>query len=230
MADEPVVVVVGLAREPTTDLVAELRRLSYRPDLVAWAASVLRGPAPPPLATIVDFRALGVDAERACRAARHDRSLQRAPIIALVPEREAPRLDLSLGLDDLLLAPYRVSDLAARLRLIRWRAEQEAAPERIRVGQLALNEATYEVTVHGASVELTLREYQLLHFLMRSPGRVFTRTELLDRVWGFDYFGGTRTVDVHVRRLRAKTEAAGDLLETVRGVGYRLVMPPEPET
>jgi DNA-binding response OmpR family regulator len=84
---------------------------------------------------------------------------------------------------------------------------------------------TYEVYLDGARLELALKEYQLLHFLMRSPGRVFTREQLLAHVWGSDYFGGTRTVDVHIRRLRAKTELAGDLLQTVRGVGYRLAAP-----
>jgi len=86
----------------------------------------------------------------------------------------------------------------------------------------------HSLTLLGV-VELTLKEYQLLVFLMRNAGRVFTREELLDRVWGSDYFGGTRTVDVHIRRLRAKTEFAGDLFETVRGVGYRLVPPPAEE-
>jgi len=76
-------------------------------------------------------------------------------------------------------------------------------------------------------VDLTLKEYQLLLFLVHNPNRVYTREELLDRVWGQDYFGGTRTVDVHIRRLRAKTEEAGELIETVRGVGYRLTLPTE---
>ena len=90
---------------------------------------------------------------------------------------------------------------------------------------VTLNPATYEVFAYGAPLELTLKEYQLLLFLMQNSGRVFTREQLLDRVWGQEYYGGTRTVDVHVRRLRMKTERAGDVLETVRGVGYRFVFP-----
>jgi DNA-binding response OmpR family regulator len=144
-------------------------------------------------------------------------------VVALVYEQEGPRLDFSLGFDDLILAPYRLTDLAARLRLLEWRTQRAAGPETIRVGPLRLNQVTYEVAVEGGQVELTLKEYQLLLFFVRSPGRVFTRAELLDHVWGAEYFGGTRTVDVHVRRLRAKTGAAGVMLETVRGVGYRLV-------
>jgi DNA-binding response OmpR family regulator len=180
------------------------------------------------MATMLDFRSLGVDAERACRAVRQDRVLRKAPSIAVVPELEAARLDLSLGFDDVILAPYRIAELAVRLRLTQWRTESASASELIQSGPLALNEATYEATVNGAPLELTLKEYQLLLFLMRNPGRVFTRAELLDHVWGADYFGGTRTVDVHIRRLRAKTETAGEILETVRGVGYRLA--PRPKT
>ena len=217
------VVIIGVAREPTTSLAADVRRLDYEPEVIVWPASPLRSAARVPAATIVDFRALGVDAERACQAARQDRTLRKAPVIALVPEHEGARLDLSLGFDDVMLAPYRVSELAARLRLVRWRAESEDEPDLLRLGPITLNRVTYRVTLAGVPVELTLKEYQLLLFLMRNPGRVFTRAELLDHVWGSDYFGGTRTVDVHIRRLRAKTEAAGELFETVRGVGYRLV-------
>ena len=220
------VVIIGLDREPTASLAADLRRLQYEAQLITWPITSLPTPGRTPIATVVDFRALGVHAEQACRALQQDRALRKAPIIALVFEQEAPRIDLSLGFDDLILAPYRLTELAARLRLARARAEAQANPNLLRVGPLTLNEATYEVHLDGLPLELTLKEYQLLHFLMRNSGRVFTREELLEHVWGTDYFGGTRTVDVHIRRLRAKTEMAGDLFETVRGVGYRLVVPP----
>ncbi len=219
------VVIVGSAREPTTTLAADLRRLDYRPEVIAWPASSLRIAGPRPVATILDLRVLGVHAGSACRAVRQARALRAAAVIALVAEEEAARLDLSLGFDDLILSPYRLSELAARLRLLQWRMQERAAPGVIRAGPLTVNPATYQVTAGGSPVELTLKEYQLLLFLMQNPGRVFTRAELLDRVWGEDYYGGTRTVDVHIRRLRAKTEAAGELIETVRGVGYRLAAP-----
>jgi DNA-binding response OmpR family regulator len=222
-----VVVVLGVAREPTTALATDLRRLDYRPEVIAWPADPLRPAGERPLATVVDFRVLGPEAPQACRAARREPGLRKSPIVALVLEQEGGRVDPTLGFDDLILAPYRLSDLAARLRLLQWRAEQRASPEVIRVGAISLNHASYEVTVGGVPVELTLKEYQLLLFLMRQPGRVFTRAQLLDRVWGEEYYGGTRTVDVHIRRLRAKTERAGDLLETIRGVGYRLAAPSE---
>jgi len=220
-------VVIEAAREPTSSLVADLRRLGYSPEVIEWPGSPLPAAGKRPAAVIVDFRTLGVDAAHACQAVRHDRRLQKAAVIGLVPEQEGARIDFSLGLDDLVLAPYRLSELAARLRLIEWRAGAPAGPEVIRVGSLALNQSTYEVAVDGMPVELTLKEYQLLLFLMQNPGRVLTRTEVLDHVWGQEYFGGTRTVDVHVRRLRAKTGSAGEMLETVRGAGYRLVPPRE---
>ena len=221
----PAVVIVGVEGEPTSSFAADVRRLSYRPVAITWAAGGFQVHGGAPIATVVDFRALGVHAEQACRAVQRDRVLRRTSVIALVFEQEGPRLDLSLGFDDVILAPYRLSELAARLRLARWRLDSNSSPERLRVGSLTLNPATYEVAVNRAPIELTLKEYQLLLFLMRNPGRVFSRQEILDHVWELDYLGGTRTVDVHVRRLRAKTEAAGDLFETVRGVGYRLVAP-----
>jgi len=217
------VAIVGVAGEPTSKLAGDLRRLNYRPEVIPWSSSGLPPVARTPVAVIVDFRTLGVDAARACQAVRQDRSLRRAPVVALIYEQEGPRLDFSLGFDDLILAPYRLSELAARLRLLEWRTQAAVGPEVIRVGPLSLNQVTYEVAVEGGQVELTLKEYQLLLFLVKNPGRVFTRAELLDHVWGAEYFGGTRTVDVYIRRLRAKTGGAGEMLETIRGVGYRLV-------
>ena len=221
----PAVAIVGGEGEPTSGFAADVKGLSYRPAVIVWPASEFRFDGGAPIATVVDFRALGVHAEQACKAVQGDHILRRASVIALVFEQEGPRLDLSLGFDDVILAPYRLSELAARLRLARWRVDSNSSPETLRVGALTLNPATYEVLVNRVPIELTLKEYQLLLFLMQNPGRVFSREELLDRVWEMDYLGGTRTVDVHVRRLRAKTEAAGDLFETVRGVGYRLVVP-----
>jgi len=221
----PLVAIIGLEREPTASLVADVRRLNYQTVVVARPTNQARLGDRSPIATVVDFRALDVHAEQACREVRQHRLLKRSPIIALVHEQEGPRLDLSLGFDDLILSPYRLSELAARLRLARWRTEAQASPDALRIGALTVNPATYEVFVDRTPVELTLKEYQLLLFLMRSAGRVFTREQLLDHVWGHDYYGGTRTVDVHIRRLRAKTEMAGELFETVRGVGYRLVAP-----
>jgi len=221
----PAVVIIGADREPCTTLASDLRRLGYRPELIPWPAEELRWQGPRPVAALVDLRVLGADAPHALRAARHSRGLGRVPLIAVVPEQEAPVVDLSLGFDDLLLSPYRITEVAARIRLARRRTESEHADSLTRIGRLALNHVTYQVAVDDRPIDLTLKEYQLLLFLTRHPNRVFTREDLLYHVWGDDYFGGTRTVDVHIRRLRAKTEDAGDLIETVRGVGYSLAAP-----
>src|SRR5205807_1897027 len=98
------------------------------------------------------------------------------------------------------------------------------APDEIRSGELAIDEATYAARLRGGALDLTFKEFELLKFLAQYPGRVFTRSQLLQEVWGYDYFGGTRTVDVHVRRLRAKLGAEHEaLIGTVRNVGYRFV-------
>lgn len=225
MSDGPAVAIIGLEREPTTALAVDIRGLGYRAEVIAWPPEERFWKGPPPVASLVDLRVLGAEVGRACQVVREETALRRAPLIAVVPEQEAPRLDLSLRFDDLILAPYRLTELSARLRLARWRVEGEPLADAIRAGRLTLNQSTYRVAIDGNPVELTLKEYQLLLFLLRNPGRVFTREELLYHVWGDYYFGGTRTVDVHVRRLREKTEDAGELIETVRGVGYRFVLP-----
>jgi DNA-binding winged helix-turn-helix (wHTH) protein len=130
------------------------------------------------------------------------------------------------GADDLLLHTAGPGEVEARLRLaIGGRARTTTQlPDEIRSSGLVVNEATYSARMNGRSLDLTFKEFELLKFLAQHPGRVFTRQQLLQEVWGYDYFGGTRTVDVHVRRLRAKLGAENEaLIGTVRNVGYRFV-------
>ena len=118
--------------------------------------------------------------------------------------------------------PAPAGDRPDRLR----RAARRAAAAEIRAGDVVIDEATYTARVRGRALDLTFKEFELLKFLAQHPGRVFTRAQLLQEVWGYDYFGGTRTVDVHVRRLRAKLGAEHEaLIGTVRNVGYRFVPP-----
>lgn len=144
-----------------------------------------------------------------------------APLIAVVPADalEAHPWD---SVADELLSP-RVSDAELRLRLSILRRRHGASDEgAIRLGPVVIDPATYKATSHGAPLELTFREFELLRFIAANPGKVFTRESLLQQVWGYDFYGGTRTVDVHIRRLRAKLGIAEEhLIETVRGVGYR---------
>src|SRR5699024_6105616 len=130
------------------------------------------------------------------------------------------------GFDDVLLDTAGPAEVEARLRLAiaRLAATTEDAPDEIHRGDLVIDEATFTAKVSQRTLELTYKEFELLKFLAQHPGRVFSRGQLLQEVWGYDYFGGTRTVDVHVRRLRAKLGADYDaLIGTVRNVGYRFV-------
>ena len=125
--------------------------------------------------------------------------------------------------DDFVIAPFHPSEFEARLGHMLWRSGQAPGPETVEIGPLALNLETYQATLNGKPLDLTYMEYELLKFLALSPSKVFSREVLLNRVWGYEYYGGARTVDVHVRRLRAKFgEAHAHLIQTVRSVGYKL--------
>ena len=144
------------------------------------------------------------------------------PVIALVPETRLADLGTTLGVDDFLLSPPNNEELLARSRRAISQTPSHDSEEVIRVGDLAINTANYEVSLQGRRVNLRFKEYELLLLMATNPGRVYTREALLNRVWGYDYLGGTRTVDVHVRRLRSKIEDADHtFIETVWNVGYR---------
>jgi DNA-binding response OmpR family regulator len=125
--------------------------------------------------------------------------------------------------DDFVIAPFHPQELRARLTLLLSRAGKVNRSELVTYGPLALNVETYQAVLDGRHLDLTYMEYELLRFLASSPGQVFTREILLNQVWGYEYYGGARTVDVHIRRLRAKMgEDHSLLISTVRGVGYKL--------
>jgi DNA-binding response OmpR family regulator len=145
----------------------------------------------------------------------------RAPVVAIVERAELARFDWHEVADDLVYPGAPEAELRVRLAMLRRR---HGAPHTsvIRLGSLALDTDTYRVTAAGRPLDLTFKEFELLRFLASRPGRVFTRPTLLREVWGYDFYGGTRTVDVHVRRLRAKLGPEHEhLVETVRSVGYR---------
>jgi DNA-binding response OmpR family regulator len=149
-----------------------------------------------------------------------------APLVAVVTEGGLAGLTSEWGIDDVILDSAGPAEVEARLRLARGRnaesAEEDDGP--ITAGSLVIDESTYSVRLRGRLLDLTYKEFELLKYLAQHPGRVFTRSQLLQEVWGYDYFGGTRTVDVHVRRLRAKLGTDYEvLIGTVRNVGYRFV-------
>lgn len=147
----------------------------------------------------------------------------RLPVIGLVPEDKLDQYDFTLGVDDFLVLPAKAGELVARVQQTTWRFRGGATSKNtLTVGDLVVDLDRYEVSVAGHKALLTYKEYELLRLLATNPGRVYTREALLSKVWGYDYFGGTRTVDVHIRRLRSKIEDADhSFIETIWNVGYR---------
>jgi DNA-binding response OmpR family regulator len=157
-----------------------------------------------------------------CRAVRK-RDVPLEPLLLVIGARQLDDLELREDLfDDFVVTPFRPGELEARLKHLFWRTGTGTRPELIEYGPLVLNLETYQAAVTSEPLDLTYMEYELLKFLATHPGKVFTRETLLSRVWGYEYYGGARTVDVHVRRLRAKLgEEHANLIQTVRSVGYR---------
>jgi DNA-binding response OmpR family regulator len=168
---------------------------------------------------IVDARTDLVGAKSLCRLLRA--AGQDAPLLLVVTEGGMSAVSGEWGIDDVLLATAGPAEIDARLRLALARHEEAAEPSRVQASGVTIDEQSYSAKLHGKPLDLTYKEFQLLHFLATHPSRVFTREQLLSEVWGYDYFGGTRTVDVHVRRLRAKLGDQEQIVGTVRNVGYR---------
>ena len=164
----------------------------------------------------------GGDADAICTRLRTDEQLGDVPIVASVAADELELGPEMLSAHELIVAPFTTAELSARITRARRAAHGVAEDEVVRSGGLELNLATYQVTVDRRPVEFTYMEYELLKFLMTHPRRAFSRDALLSRVWRYDFFGGARTVDVHVRRVRAKLGTGHAMkLKTVRRVGYR---------
>jgi len=172
---------------------------------------------------IVDATSVAfTDAMGLCRQLR-GRERPVAPIILVLDRYQLEDLTFREDLfDDFVIAPVDATELAARLRHRLRRAGHAGGAALIEQSGLVINLETYQATIHGRTLDLTFMEYELLRFLSTNPNRVFTRETLLNRVWGYEYYGGARTVDVHVRRLRAKLgEENAHLIQTVRSVGYK---------
>jgi DNA-binding response OmpR family regulator len=147
---------------------------------------------------------------------------QRAPLLLLVRADQLPAVDATWPADDFAILPLAADELKLRLRRAIYRKTGADSANVLRSEDLVVDLANYKVFVDDQPVSLTFKEFELLRFLMTNRGKVFTREALLNRVWGYEYFGGARTVDVHIRRLRAKIETGTTVfIETVRNVGYR---------
>ncbi|MCW2939550.1 MAG: putative two component transcriptional regulator, winged helix family [Actinomycetia bacterium] len=212
------------ALEPSDEVLPALGLLLHSIRVAPSEASALID-APPTDVILVDARRDLVQAKGLCRLLRTT-GLD-CPLLAIVTEGGLAALSPEWGLDDVLLQVAGPAEVEARLRLAIGRVaigEPDDIPGEIRSGELTIDEATYTARLRGRVLDLTFKEFELIKYLAQHPGRVFTRAQLLQEVWGYDYFGGTRTVDVHVRRLRAKLGAEYEsLIGTVRNVGYRFV-------
>lgn len=181
-----------------------------------------------PDAVLVDARR---DLVRVSQLVRH-LSRMDVPLLVIISEGAWAAVSPDWGADDVILHSAGPGEVEARIRLAIGRAALVGATSagssdggtEVRSGELSIDEATYSARIRGVALDLTFKEFELLKFLAQHPRRVFTRSQLLQEVWGYDYFGGTRTVDVHVRRLRAKLGAENEgLIGTVRNVGYKFV-------
>ena len=163
-----------------------------------------------------------MDGWAVCREIRAESDV---PIIMLTAKGEtADRVSgLEMGADDYIVKPLEMPEVIARVRAVFRRMAPDDAPEKLSFDNLVIDKQAYDLVIKGKRVDAPPKEIELLYFLASSPNRVFTRNQLLDEVWGFDYFGDSRTVDVHVKRLREKLEGVSDKwsLKTVWGVGYK---------
>ena len=146
------------------------------------------------------------------------------PLFAVLDPEDNEELESSIGLDEIIFKPFQYNELITRIRRILWKNGSWDIGQIIRIRDLTIDQDKYEVSLAENRIILTFKEYQLLCLLAANPGKVYSRETLLNRIWDYDYFGGTRTVDVHIRRLRSKVEDANHLfIETVRNVGYRFI-------
>lgn len=164
------------------------------------------------------------DAQAVFRAFRKDRFLKGTPVFAILPEDGLRLLDSLPGLEDFIVTPFNGAELAARVKAILKKVIPTDSDDIIKIGDLVIDVNRYEVLLNASKIELTFKEYELLKFLASNKGRVYSRDQLLDKIWGYDYYGGTRTVDVHIRRLRSKIEdRKHTFIETVRNIGYKFI-------
>ena len=206
-----------------------LQRAGFEADMVSSGRDVLpRIQKAPPDLLLLDLMLPGVDGLEVCRAVRADPDTAAIPIIMITAKgEESDRIvGLELGADDYITKPFSPNEVIARIRALLRRAQRTGpADGRLTYGPLSVDVDRHLVRIDGREVKLTAKEFLLLQYLMQHRGRVLSRDLLLSDVWGYSYTGGTRTVDVHVRRLREKVPFLTDAIVTVKQFGYKLIEP-----
>ena len=207
-----------------------LEKAGFTAELVTSGAAGLTSiAASPPDLLVLDLMLPHVDGLEICRAVRANDKTAGVPIIMLTARAEESEriVGLEIGADDYIAKPFSPNELVARVRALLRRAHRKpSAAERLRYGSIVVDSDRHVVLLNDASVALTAKEFLLLEYLLKHKGRVLSRDTLLTDVWGYKYTGGTRTVDVHVRRLREKLPALEKALVTVKQFGYKLIEQP----
>ncbi len=216
------IVIIASDSEPIRKLKTELTQKGFDCLIVPQDSQSIKQIAERSLVVILfDTDGAEVDPE-VWKLVQKTRREKQTPIIPLLSRDKLYDLGSSTDIDDFVLKPYETTEVIARIKRVLKCRDLTDSEEILKCGDLVLEPSKYEVSLCGKPVVLTFKEYQLLKFLMSNKGKVFTREVLLDKVWGWDYYGGDRTVDVHIRRLRSKIEdSTHTFIETVRGMGYR---------
>jgi len=212
--------IIGDDEGPVTETARAVAELGFRPLRVAadGTLAVDQGTT----SSRVPAIAIVVGCVESVGRLRGNGDLQDVPVVLSLAADQLEETEGLIDVDELLVRPFAPAELRARIARARKQVNGIHANDVVRHGGLEIDLATYQVTVDGEPVDFTYMQYELLRFLATHPNRVFSREALLTSVWGYDYFGGARTVDVHVRRVRAKLGAAhAERLKTVRSVGYR---------
>jgi two-component system alkaline phosphatase synthesis response regulator PhoP len=175
---------------------------------------------------LLDVMLPGIDGYDVCKEIRKDNSISNIPIIMITAKSEEldKILGLELGADDYMTKPFSIRELLARVKAVLRRTSSQPMDKSFKFDNIVIDFEKHEITKDGKRLELTLKEFEVLEILIKNKGRVITRDFLLDKVWGYEYYGETRTVDVHIRHLRQKIEEDDKnprYIETIRGVGYR---------
>ncbi|MFP5291146.1 MAG: winged-helix domain-containing protein [Actinomycetes bacterium] len=210
-----------LTSQVNSDVLPALGLLSHRVRIIPAEPAALVG-APSADAIIVDGRSDLAAAKGLCKILTATGA--GSPLLLVITEGGLTAVTAEWGIDDVILDAAGPAEVDARLRIAIGRQSRDGGSSMIKASGVVIDEASYSAKVHGRTLDLTFKEFELLRFLAANPSRVFTREQLLSEVWGYDYFGGTRTVDVHVRRLRAKLGDMESLIGTVRNVGYRFTL------
>lgn len=224
---QPNILVIEDDADIAESLQYNLTREGFRPILAESGEKGLRlalDENRAPALIILDLMLPGMSGMELCRRLRREAQTKQTPIIMLTAKAaESDRVaGLEIGADDYIVKPFSIKEMIARVKAVLRRSEKETQPT-YQDGSLAVDFADMRVSCGGEDVKLTRKEFALLSHLIQNSGRVAARQQLLDNVWGYSYFGDTRTLDVHIRRLRQKLGDCGICVETVVGIGYRFV-------